>query len=132
MIVREYVEVADIVDDYDWKEVFGEGDGGNCGKDTDPCPPQSDIDTTAPLLNDVAEIIALVNGENDGDEWAGVFLLKDGRYCVATGSCDYTGWDCQAGNHLQVAATLDDAVVYGLTPDQQIRLGFKEKVEIDD
>jgi len=77
-------------DDYDWEEVFGEGSGGNCTQDiesldgtpTDTCP-----------RSDVAEILSAVNGENDGDEWIGVFRMRDGRYLAAVAGCDYTGWD---------------------------------------
>ncbi len=123
MLVKD-VTVEELQDDYNWEEVFGEGSGGNCDKTTDPCPPQSDIDPTPPMRSDVVEVIAAIDGENDGDDWIGVFLLKDGRYCVAIGGCDYTGWECQAGNSLQVAATLDDALTYGLTELQRERLGF--------
>jgi hypothetical protein len=76
---------------YDWAEVFGEGSGGNCDKKTDAvgaCSP-----TPEPSRADVAEILAMRDGENDGDVWIGVFRLKDGRYLHASGSCDYTGWD---------------------------------------
>ncbi len=118
------IELEKLKDAYDWQEVFGEGSGGNCDKQTDPCPPQSTIDTTPPSIADVVEIIAAVNGENDEYSWVGVFRLADGRYCVAEGSCDYTGWDCQAGNSIQVAESLDDAVTYGLTPDNRARLGL--------
>lgn len=87
------VRLEDLPGDYDWKEVFGEGDGGHTTKDTDVCPPGSDVDATPPNIADVAEIIAAVNGENDGDEWAGIFRLNDGRFLMASGGCDYTGWD---------------------------------------
>lgn len=80
-------------DDYGWGEVFGEGSGGNCNKKTDPCPPGSDVDCTPPSRADVVEVIASANGENDGPEWIGVFRLRDGRFLLAYGGCDYTGWD---------------------------------------
>ncbi len=113
----------DLFTDYsDWAEVFGEGTGGNTTDETDAIPDNSDIDTSPPKRADVVEIIAAVNGENDADEWIGVFKLKDGRYLVACGSCDYTGWDCQASNCLQVAKSLEDILEYGLTPQQKERL----------
>ncbi len=52
-------------------------------------------------------------------------MLKDGRYLLATGSCDYTGWDCQGGNNLEVAHTLEDIIQYGLELGQKQRLGIK-------
>lgn len=119
------IDLPEILTDYDWIEVFGEGTGGNTDKKTDPCPPGAEINLTAPLLADISEVIAAVNGENDGAEWVGVVRLQDGRFCVAEGSCDYTGWDCRAGNHLQVAATLDDAIRFGLSDEQRTRLGVE-------
>lgn len=79
--------------DYDWAQVFADKNAGNVNKDTDPCPPMSDVDTSPPSRDDVEEIIAAVNGENDGADWVGVFRLKDGRFLLAYGGCDYTGWD---------------------------------------
>lgn len=107
---------------YDWEEVFGEGGGGNCDQQTDACPPGSDVDTTPPKRADVAEVIAAVNGENDESSWVGVFRLNDGRFLVAQGSCDYTGWDCRAGNSLQVGRTLADVIQFGLTLEDCERL----------
>jgi hypothetical protein len=114
------ITIEELRDSYDWGEVFGEGDGRNCSKTVDSiagCP------TDPVSLAGVSEIIAAANGENDGDAWVGLFLLSDGRYLIAEGSCDYTGWDCQAGNHLAVASTLDDGIAFGLTPEQRKRLG---------
>lgn len=91
--VRE-IDLPALLDDYDWREVFGEGTGGNCDKSrVDACPPGAPVDLTPPTLADVAEVIAAANGENDGADWVGVFRLRDGRYLLATGGCDYTGWD---------------------------------------
>jgi hypothetical protein len=114
------ITVEELQTDYDWCEVFGEGDGGNCDGHIDgiaDCPPN-------PVSRAmVVEIVAAVNGERDETDWIGVFRLQDGRYLAAEGSCDYTGWDCRAANHLAVAKTLDDILAYGLTPEQRQRLG---------
>lgn len=121
MAIRE-IALEDLPNDYDWGSVFGELNTDNCNAPTEPIPPGADVDNSPAKRTDVAEIIAAVNGENDEDEWVGVFLLKDGRYLVASGSCDYTGWDCRAGNNLNVAATLEDAIRYGLSDSQRERL----------
>lgn len=121
--IRE-ITLETLLQSYDWEEVFGEGGGGNTTKATDACPPGASIDMTPPTRADVVEVIAAVNGENDGVEWCGVFRLKDGRFLLATGSCDYTGWDCRAGNHLEVAASLEDILAMGLTEQQRSRLGL--------
>jgi hypothetical protein len=106
---------------YDWEEVFGEGNGGNCTQDVESLDGTS---TSQVRRSDVVEIIAAVNGENDGDDWIGVFRLNDGRFLVAAGGCDYTGWDCQASNTLTVASSLASAIETGLTPEQAERLGL--------
>ena len=88
------VSLSALGTDYDWAEVFGEGTGGNCDKSKiDACPPGAKIDLTPPSRSDVIEVIAAVNGENDGPNWVGLFRLKDGRILLASGGCDYTGWD---------------------------------------
>jgi hypothetical protein len=122
-MAKTEITLDQLLTDWDWGEVFGEGGGGNCDKATDEIPPGAEgINKTPPMRADVAEVIAAVNGENDGDEWIGVFRLNDGRFLVAAGGCDYTGWDCQASNSLQIAKSLTDAIGYGLTPEQKLRL----------
>src|ERR1700722_6341280 len=103
------ITVEQLQNSYDWAEVFGEGSGGNCTNEVDECPPGSSVSREVPTRADVSKVIAAVEGERNGDSWLGVFLLKDGRYLVASGSCDYTGWGCRAGNSLEVAATLEEA-----------------------
>jgi hypothetical protein len=77
--------MLDKLNNYDWAEAFGEGTGGNC----------------KPLgftREEVAEILLAREGKNDGADWIFVGRLHDGRYAVVEAGCDYTGWDCQAGN----------------------------------
>lgn len=123
---RREIDLPELLDDYDWSEVFGEGSGGNCTNKTDACPPGASIDCTPPIRADVESVLATVNGERDQDEWVGVFKLKDGRFLLATGSCDYTGWDCRAGNNLEVAASLSDILTIGLDNGQLKRLMIAE------
>ena len=125
-MIRE-IELEALRDDYDWGEVFGEATGGNCDGTIQVVPPGAPVDSSGVSRAKVIEIIAAVNGENDGPDWVGLFLLDDGRYLVAEGGCDYTGWDCQAGNSLCVARSLGDAIKYGLNPEQQERLGIDPK-----
>lgn len=40
-------------------------------------------------------LLMLEEGEHDGDEW--IWLVRaSGHHFIATGACDYTGWDCQS------------------------------------
>ena len=91
---------------YDWPEAFKVSSG----------PPFS--------LDDVAFVVASAEGANDEAAWIAVFALNDGRYAAIDASCDYTGWDCQAGGSRYVGATLADVVRFGLTDDGRRRLGF--------
>lgn len=72
----------------------------------------------------MAYIIAAVNGANDESDWLGVFRLKDGRYAVCSGGCDYTGWDCHAGNYMLVAENFPDVLQFGLSDPEAERLGI--------
>jgi hypothetical protein len=121
--VRE-IDRAGLLESCAWGEVFGEGSGGNTDKATDACPPGAAVDLTPPTRADVADVIAAAHGENAEAEWVGVFRLRDGRFLLATGWCDYTGFDCQAGNHLEVAASLADLLAVGLTDGQKRRLNL--------
>lgn len=87
------ITLEELVKDGDWAQVFADENAGNVTKTTDECPPGSGVARTPPNRADVVEIIAAVNGENDGPDWLGLFRLRDGRYLIAQGGCDYTGWD---------------------------------------
>lgn len=87
------ITLDELLNDYDWAEVFADESSGNTDKQTSVVAPGISVDLTPPTRHDVSKIIAAVNGERDGPEWVGLFVLKDGRYLVAVGSCDYTGWD---------------------------------------
>jgi hypothetical protein len=43
-------------------------------------------------FSSIAEVIAEEEGENDGNEWIAVAILKDGRVAHLSAGCDYTGW----------------------------------------
>lgn len=94
--MKKELTYEQFLESYDWQEVFAEENDeyGKDGASTSNTIDSLDGTCAEPAVTrkDVAEIIALVNGENDGDEWLGVFFLKDGRYLIASGSCDYTGW----------------------------------------
>lgn len=118
------ITLEELVVDYDWAQVFADENCGNVSKETTEIPPGSDVSTAPASRTDVKEIIAAVNGENDEADWLGVFLLRDGRYLVAQGGCDYTGWDCQAGNNMVVAKSMEDVLTWGLTEQERSRLGL--------
>lgn len=44
-------------------------------------------------IDDIAEVLAVVEGENEVDDWRWVLRLTDERFMFLQGGCDYTGWD---------------------------------------
>lgn len=90
------------LDDYDWEAVFTyvgaafDSDSywspTGCG-DPPACVQGCEVPTTPFGRDDVAEIVAMSEGENDGDEWLIAGRLEDGRFFYIEAGCDYTGWD---------------------------------------
>ena len=72
------------LNNYDWEEVF---------KYATPSPVFGAEVSGEPFQrDDVKRIIAMVDGENDGPNWVGVFELNDGRFASISAGCDYSGW----------------------------------------
>lgn len=46
---------------------------------------------------DITHIVAEVCGANDEDAWWWILKMKNKKFFLLSGSCDYTGWDCQSG-----------------------------------
>lgn len=51
--------------------------------------------------SDISIVLAVCEGENDGQPWYWVLQLNDGRFASLRGWCDYTGWDCQSGASIE-------------------------------
>lgn len=82
-------------------------------------------DTTKydPILEeDIAHVFDSYPGANNGPAWMIAGVLKDGRYFYLEASCDYTGWDCQAGGTTTVARDLRALYHFGLTDEARERL----------
>lgn len=59
-------------------------------------------------VGDIAKVLAVFEGENDGHDWHWILRLNDDRFIYLTGGCDYTGWDCQSSaNHAVVSTPLE-------------------------
>ena len=114
------------LDNCDWTEVFGEGTGGNCTAIT-PHPAPGYTGSIATFSReDVKRIIGMSEGERDERDWVIYGVLKDGRYFVARGGCDYTGWDCRASNSGDVAGSKANIIRYGLTQNERSRFALPE------
>lgn len=83
------------LDTYDWKQVFEYGTPHACKKGhqhgLEPVIGEQ-VSLTPFTREDVEDILHMEEGDNDGPEWVGVFLLKDGRFAAIRAGCDYTGW----------------------------------------
>lgn len=103
---------------YDWQQVFNYAQ-----KAYDIGP----FGTQAPgfTIDDVAEVIAHVEGENDEKDWQVVVELKDGRAAWISAGCDYTGWDCQASGYTRVGASLADLLA-GIPREDKEILGIEK------
>ena len=59
----------------------------------------------------------------DGESIEAVVRLKDGRWAYVEGSCDYTGWDCQAGADAYYASS--EAELLDQIPlETRVRFGY--------
>ena len=102
---------------YDWTEVFKYAASEYCG-------PVLNYNGNASgfCFEDVGMVLDACDGENDGANWVGLFLLKDGRFASIRAGCDYTGWGCQKSGSSNVADTFDRMWLYGLDDDERDRL----------
>lgn len=103
-------------DNYDWDHIFS-----NYTSQPTHTRERKVVDVSY-ASEDVDEILALEEGENDGPEWVGLFKMKDGKYLTVRAGCDYTGWGCQEDGNSDVSDTLEDAVHFGLTTPERDRL----------
>jgi hypothetical protein len=108
-ILKANAKIPDDIDDYDWRILFQaagerEVDGyveSNVAADKPSWvyPNWEDLGLPEPepaTRADVREIVLLHDGENDEEDWFGIFKLGGVRrenYLVISGGCDYTGWD---------------------------------------
>lgn len=96
-------KIAEIFTDYDWHEA-----------------------STYASWNpeDVAAVIAMEEGENDGSNLIMVVKLKDGRFSLLSAGYGYTGWDCQAGGHSLEYGSLEELIRMGLGQEERERLSM--------
>ena len=92
------------LDSYDWQEAFG----------------FADFDR-----EDVVEIIAIDEGQNDEAPWVGIFKLSSGRFGFLKAGCDYTGWDCQCNGHSEQDDSLENLISMKMGKDDRERLGVQ-------
>ncbi len=106
------------LDNHDWREAFGyAGEEGTSGSpDVRPAfPPHiAEYNLTPFTREDVKEICGIKEGANDEEAWRIYGRLKDGRWFYLEASCDYTGWDCQAGGSATIAKSRQEIETMGM------------------
>lgn len=75
-------------------------------------------------VDDIADVEAYVEGENDSADWIAFGTLKDGRWFYLRAGCDYTGWDCQASGSSYEGATREDVIRMGMDFGARKRFGL--------
>lgn len=63
-------------------------------------------------IDDIARVLAVWEGENEGADWRWIIQLKDSRFVALQGGCDYTGWDCQSSADSIVYSTIAEALAH--------------------
>lgn len=120
-------------DDYDWQHVFAVANEGryyrSYGESVEENLRERPKRVEGATVNedlfhiaDVERIIDASVGENDGNDWLVVGLLKDGRWFYIQAGCDYTGWDCRSSGHAHVGDTLQMIHQWGMTDEARARL----------
>jgi hypothetical protein len=66
---------------------------------------------------DIVDICAEVPGENDEFTWWWIVKLRDDRYVLLEGWCDYTGWDCQSTLDVEIITSTSLEAAIG-APEQ--------------
>ena len=78
---------------YDWEDAFKYAQGDSVRRfDKAMTSVGVKVCGASYTLDDVQEVLASAEGENDGDSWIALFRLKDGRFAFLSAGCDYTGW----------------------------------------
>lgn len=111
------MNLQELKDSYDWREAFA-----CAARDGIRLVPGYEGSLAPFGLDDVEEVIATSEGQNDGEPWVGVFRLRDGRFAFVSAWCDYTGWGCQDGGLVRLASSLDDLKRLGVDDAARARL----------
>lgn len=116
-------------EDYAFLFGAGEKDYGYDPSSTrfEACPEEPGDIQKVFSVDDIAEVLAYsYEGEGVGCEEGVLFAgqLKDGRFFFIDSSCDYTGWDCQAGAGatVRVSVSLEHLKQFGMTMSERAKL----------
>jgi hypothetical protein len=63
-------------------------------------------------VGNIANVLAQVPGEADGPSWYWLAKMKNGKYGLFWGGCDYTGWECQSSMWYKEADSAEEVVEF--------------------
>ena len=67
-------------------------------------------------VDEIENVLAVWEGENDGDDWRWILSMKNGKYMFLQGGCDYTGWDCESDAWSIETETPEEAITCVTAP----------------
>ncbi len=101
------------------------------GIDSDLCSCLENNPQNGFNIDDIEQVLAVYEGENDGDNWHWVLELTDGRFVYLWGGCDYTGWDCQSQADHRIAPNATAAAHYAtLIEMEEHNYGYPEGIDM--
>lgn len=111
---------------YDWRQAFLEAMNDVQAVMADI----ESIDLFGFDIPDVAEVIGIDPGENNGPDWLVTGRLYDGRWFALKAGCCYTGWDCKASGWVRLARSRDTLLLQGVGMGDLDRLGIELELPI--
>jgi len=107
-----------VLDDFDWQEAF------EYGVSPRGAVPTEEYDLSDVKIEDVAVVLWMDEGENDGPDWIIAGVLNDNRGFFLSAGCDYTGWDCQAGGEAVVCNSIEEMLMFAIDDGNKDRFGI--------
>lgn len=115
-----------VLTSHDWREAFGaagrESTTVNANVRRLIGHVQGDVSPEPFGRADVAWVVAIAEGQNDGPNWVCVGRLVRGEWFTVAAGCDYTGWGCQQWGQAYVDLDLDAILRLGLSDEDRDRL----------
>lgn len=125
MTAQPVKTILDPISSCDWEQAFAYASGVSVSGDSatpEVACPGLTTSTDPFTREDVAILLGVADGDNDGPDWICFGKLHDGRYFSLAAGCDYTGWDCVANGRSAVADTEDQILHFGLTDEERQRM----------
>lgn len=81
-------------------------------------------------FQEITEILANIEGQNDGNNWIWIVALDNGKFAYLEGGCDYTGWDCQSSLDSTILNTPTDGIELVERDEKDLELDIQTSLAI--